>query len=83
MNYFGTHLLQKSQSLYNERGRISKKAKEEFYDDQRNRFYTRFNNWKVLKGSSPERRYFVTIPFKEEIVQLIISKMIPKIVPDT
>ena len=42
---------------------------------------TQLSNWKVLKGSSPERRYLVIIPFKEEIVQLMKRRIIPNIVP--
>jgi len=42
-----------------------------------------FRSWKVLKGSFPERRYFVTIPLSDDIVQLIKRRTTPHTVPST
>ena len=36
----------------------------------------------MLRGCWPERRYFVIIPFNDEIVQLMIRRITPKKVPE-
>ena len=76
-------MVQKGLSLKRESGRISRKEKDEFFDmREKEGNVTRFNNWKVLRGCCPESRYFVMIPFKDEIVQLTMRRITPKNVPE-
>lgn len=42
-----------------------------------------FRSWNVLRGSLPERRRLVMIPFNDDTVQLIKRRMMPITVPST
>ena len=42
-----------------------------------------FRSWKVLRGSLPERRRLVMIPFSDDTVQLTNRRMMPLTVPFT
>lgn len=80
-NYLGNHVDQKPLSLKRERVNASGNANIVFYVSTNEREQTMFRRWNVLRGSFPERRYFVMIPLREETVQLMTNKAIPKKVP--
>ena len=80
-NYLGSHVDQNALSLKSERVSASGNANIVFYTLRKQLETTIFRRWNVLKGSLPERRYFVIIPLREETVQLITNRAIPKKVP--